>query len=260
LIAVLTLSLLGIAGCGSDSTNSGASAADAGSKPTLVVFGASSLEPAFEAYADNFPDAEIDFSFAGSDTLAAQIRQGIEPDVFAAANTTYPEELHKAGLLKKPQVFATNRLVLAVPAGSDIDSVEQAAEPGVAVAIGAEGVPVGDYTRAVIGALPQKQARAILGNVASEEPDVAGIAGKLSQGAVDAGFVYRSDVAASDGALTAVALPAKISPDVSYGVGVGAGAAEPKVAQQFIDGLLDGAGAAALADNGFGVPGASGAS
>ena len=39
-----------------------------------------------------------------------------------------------------------------------------------------------------------KQSEAILANVRSEEPDVAGITGKLTQGAVDAGFLYASDV------------------------------------------------------------------
>ena len=56
------------------------------------------------------------FSFAGSDELAAQIRQGVKPDVFASANTKLPDELYAKGLVEKPTVFAANRLVLAVPA------------------------------------------------------------------------------------------------------------------------------------------------
>jgi len=250
LVVVLALTVLGVSGCGSD--NSTSSTADPAT--TLVVFGASSLEPAFEAYADRFPGAEIEYSFAGSDTLAAQIQQGVKPDVYAAANTTYPDDLYKDGLLEKPTVFATNQLVLAVPADSEIDSVEGVAEPGVSVAIGAEGVPVGDYTREVIGSLPRAEGDGILDNVASEEPDVAGIAGKLTQGAVDAGFVYISDVAASGGELRALELPADVSPDVSYGVGVGAEAAEPALARQFVEGLLEGAGADALTANEFGPP------
>ena len=38
-------------------------------------------------------------SFAGSDELAAQIRQGVKPDVYAAANTKLPDALHEKGLL-----------------------------------------------------------------------------------------------------------------------------------------------------------------
>ena len=42
---------------------------------------------------------DVELSFAGSDELAAQIRQGGKPDVFAAANTKLPDELHAEGLL-----------------------------------------------------------------------------------------------------------------------------------------------------------------
>ncbi len=81
---------------------------------TVVVSAASSLEAALTAYAD---DAGIDAKqqFAGSDELAAQIRQGVKPDVYAAANTTLPDELHADGLVEKPVEFASNTLVLAVP-------------------------------------------------------------------------------------------------------------------------------------------------
>jgi molybdate transport system substrate-binding protein len=244
LAALLAAALL-VASCGGD---------EGGGKPELTVFAASSLEPAFESYAGRFEDAEVAFSFAGSDTLAAQIRQGVEPDVFAAASTTYPEELFQAGLLEKPVVFATNELVLAVPADSEIGSVADVARAGTSVAIGAEGVPVGDYTREVLDALPGGEGEAILANVGSEEPDVSGIVGKLTQGAVDAGFVYRSDVAAAGEQLRAIEIAARISPEVAYGAGVGSSSGEPELAQDFIDGLIDGAGADALAANEFGPP------
>jgi molybdate transport system substrate-binding protein len=87
--------------------------------------------------------------------------------------------------------------------------------------------------------------------VRSEEPDVAGITGKLTQGAVDAGFLYASDVAATDGALKAIELPDELQPEVAYGAAVVKGAKQPELAQQFIDGLLDGAGVQALQDAGF---------
>ncbi len=102
--------------------------------------------------------------------------------------------------------------------------------------------------------LPKEESEAILDNVRSLEPDVAGIVGKLTQGAVDAGFVYVTDVVATDGALTAIDLPADLQPDVAYGVAVVDGAENPEGAQSFIDGLLEGEGADALADAGFKPP------
>ena len=213
---------------------------------------AASLKAAFTEYGKQFPDADVRFSFAGSDELAAQIEQGVKPDVYAAANTKLPDELHEKDLVEKPTVFAGNGLVLAVPAGSDnVTSLEDLTKEGVTIAIGQEDVPVGSYTRTVLDKLPAEQSEAILANVRSEEPDVAGITGKLTQGAVDAGFLYASDVAATDGALKAIELPGDLQPEVAYGAAVVTGAKEPELAQQFIDGLLDGAGAQALEDAGF---------
>jgi molybdate transport system substrate-binding protein len=246
-LPVALLVALMVCGCGSDSTSTTASGGQ------VVISAASSLQTAFTAYADA-AGVDAKQSFAGSDDLAAQIRQGVTPDVYAAANTSLPDDLYKDGLVSKPVVFATNTLVLAVPADSAIDSVDDLTAADTPIAIGAEGVPVGDYTREVLDRLPAAESDAILANVRSEEPDVASIVGKLTQGAVDAGFVYVTDVTATDGALKAVDLPARLEPDVAYGAAVVSGASNPDGAQQFIDGLLDGDGADALKAAGFGPP------
>ncbi|CAN5540589.1 molybdate ABC transporter substrate-binding protein [soil metagenome] len=234
-------------GGGSDSST------DGGGGDQLVVSAASSLEPAFTAYADQ-AGVDAKQSFAGSDDLAAQIRQGVTPDVYAAANTSLPDDLYKDDLVSKPVVFASNSLVLAVPADSDISSLEDLTASGVTLATGEENVPIGDYTRQVLDRLPASESSAILGNVRSEEPDVAGIVGKLNEGAIDAGFLYVTDVTAADGELKAITLPKDLQPDVAYGVAVVNGAENPDGAQAFIDGLLSGAGAKALREAGFGPP------
>jgi len=241
--AALAAFAAALAACGDDDSN----------QSEVIVSAASSLEPAFTEYAER---AGIDAkqSFAGSDELAAQLRQGVRPDVYAAANTSLPEELHAEGLVTEPVVFATNELVLAVPADSAIESLEDLAVPGTALAIGDEGVPVGDYTREVLDHLPAADRDAILAGVRSQEPDVAGIVGKLTQGGVDAGFVYVTDVVAAGDALRAIELPRRLRPDVAYGAAVVDGAANPGGARGFIDGLLRGAGAEALRGAGFGPP------
>ena len=92
---------------------------------------------------------------------------------------------------------------------------------------------------------------AILANVRSEEPDVAGIVGKLTQGAVDGGFTYVTDVRAAKGALRAIELPATLQPAVAYGISIVNGSRHAALAQRFIDGLLNGRGAADLRAAGF---------
>lgn len=218
--------------------------------PALVVSAAASLTGALGVYGDSLPGEER-FSFAGSDELAAQIRQGAAPDVFASANTRYPEELAADGLVEEPVVFAQNRLVVVVPTDSAVDSLGELGEPGLDVVIGAPGVPAGDYAREVLDRLPAAERGSILANVRSEEPDVKGVIGKVAQGAADAGFAYSSDVAAAPDQLGAIALPRRLRPEVAYGAAVVSGAAEPARAEEFIAGLLEGAGAEALREAGF---------
>jgi molybdate transport system substrate-binding protein len=240
-VAAVALAVAGVGGCGGSSD------------PALRVSAAASLQPAFTKYAAAaFPDAQIHQSFAGSDQLAAQIEQGARPDVFASANTQYPEMLHAEGLVEKPVELARNRLVLAAPADGAIRSLADAAEPGRSIVIGDPDVPVGSYTREVLGRLPEAERTAILGNVRSQEPDVASIVGKLTEGAADAGFVYATDVRASGGALRAIPLPASLRPEVAYGIAVVAGSDNASLATRFVRGLLpNGPGARILRDAGF---------
>src|SRR5215213_6791218 len=148
-LAVLLALTAGMSGCG------GGSGTARGERPPLVVSAASSLKPAFEDYATSFDAARPAYAFAGSDELAAQIRAGAHPDVFAGANSKLPDALHAEGLVDAPVAFATNRLVIAVPSGSDrVRSVEDLARDGTKLVIGAKDVPIGDYTRNVLGGLP----------------------------------------------------------------------------------------------------------
>ena len=101
----------------------------------------------------------------------------------------------------------------------------------------------------------RRRGRAILANVRSEEPDVSGIVGKLTQGAADAGFVYATDVQAAGSKLKTIELPKALRPNVKFGVAVVKGAKEPEAAQAFINGLLEGEGREAMESAGFLPPG-----
>jgi len=242
-LALAAAMAVALAGCGGD---------DGGDNETdeLTVSAASSLTDAFEAHGE---ETAIDerFSFAGSDDLAAQIRQGAPVDVFAAANTSLPDALYEEGLVEEPTIFIANELVLAVPADSQMEKLHQVGDEGVDVVVGARGVPVGDYTREAINQIDGVLPRLIFNNVRSEEPDVKSIVAKLATGAADAGFVYASDVDAAGDDLVAIKLPELIAPDVQYGVAVVSGSDNSDAAHEFIDGLLGGAGREALLDAEF---------
>jgi molybdate transport system substrate-binding protein len=235
-----------VASCGGPGGSGGSSGSG-----KLVVLAASSLTEAVTEYAESFPGAEVKTSFAGSDTLAAQIRQRGKADVFLSADTEYPRQLRREGLVEKPVVFASNQLVIVVPAGSEIGSLAQLAQPGVKLVIGDESVPVGAYAREVLGRLPSAEREAIFANVAAEEPEVAAVVAKVVEGAADAGLVYRTDAVSAGDAVEAVEIPRALQPDVAYGGAVVSGSGDPQAASQFIAGLIEGEGAADLKRVGF---------
>src|SRR5690242_21639224 len=123
-IAPIAALLLALAGCGGDDSSTNGNAA---SGTALVVSAASSLTNALTDCSKQFDAAKVRLSFAGSDELAAQIRQGVKPDVYAAANTKLPDQLAQEGLLETPVKFATNELVIAVPKDSSISSINDLA-------------------------------------------------------------------------------------------------------------------------------------
>jgi molybdate transport system substrate-binding protein len=231
--------LLALAGCGSSG------------KPTLTVLGASSLTEALERYSEDFEEAEVRGSFAGSDQLAAQIRQGARGDVFASADTAYPAQLHREGLAQKPVVFARNRLVVVEPTSGKVESLADLARPGTKLAIGDPSVPVGAYTREVLGRLPAAERAAILANVRSEEPEVSSVLAKVASGAADAGFVYVTDAKTLVGQVRMVPVPPRLQPNVAYAAAVLSSSEHPDLARRYLDGLLHGRGGEELRRAGF---------
>ncbi len=90
-----------VVGCGDDDGERAAGTGTAAAaRETIVVSAAASLTEALTACQDEVKGVDPKLSFAGSDELAAQIRQGVKPDVYLAANTKLPAELREEGLLR----------------------------------------------------------------------------------------------------------------------------------------------------------------
>ena len=214
----------------------------------LTVYAAASLSEVFQEIA---PD--VTFNFAGSDELATQLREGAPADVYAAASPRYPDELFEEGLVGEPQIFATNRLVLIVPPDNPagIESVDDLTAEGVKLVVGAEGVPIGDYTRTVLETLG---ATDVLENVVSNEEDVKGVVGKITAGAADAGFVYVTDATAAGDDVEPIELPKDAQAVVRCPIAVLADSEQQDAAAAFVELVLGEDGQQALADAGFGPP------
>jgi molybdate transport system substrate-binding protein len=222
--------VLVLAGCGGDD----------GGEQTLVVFAASSLaEVAPEI------DAGAAVVVGGSNDLAAQLRDGAEADVFLSASAGPMEALRAGGLVEQPQVFASNRLVIVVPAANPagIETLDDLARSGVKLVVGAPGVPIGDYAREAL------RGHDALAQVVSLEDDVKGVVGKVVLGEADAGIVYSTDAKAAGDAVRVVAIPESRQPEIAYYAAVVSPPSDR--ARAYVDSLLGEAGRAVLALAGF---------
>src|SRR5690606_40663851 len=107
------------------------------------------------------------------------------------------------GDVDEPRVFATNELVVAVPADSEaVQSLEGLAKPGVRLVLAAPEVPAGGYARELLErastpeGLGEDFGQRALANLRSEEANVRAVLTKVQLGEADAGIVYRTDLAA----------------------------------------------------------------
>jgi molybdate transport system substrate-binding protein len=215
----------------------------------ITVFAAASLTGVFPQIA-----SAPRYSFGGSDQLAFQVRQGAPADVYAAASPKYPKLLFRDGLVRKPAVFATNRLVLIVPRPNPagLRTVYDLRRAGVKLVIGDPAVPIGSYTRQILDTLGITSE--VLKNVVSQETDVKGIVAKVALGEADAGFVYATDAKAVASKVKTIGLPDWAQPPIRYELAVVSSTSRPAAARAFVQRVLSKRGRTALARAGFGLP------
>jgi molybdate transport system substrate-binding protein len=216
-----------------------------------MIYAAASLTEVFKAF-----DPGQKYSFAGSNTLETQIKNGAPADIFASAAPLNTQRLFKAGLVDKPVTFTSNRLVLIVPKSNPagIHSVYDLKRKPVKLVIAGPAVPVGGYTRTV---LRKMGLTSVLDKVVSQESDVKAVTGKVALGQADAGFVYATDARPVSGQVSVIRIPAWAQPRVRYEIAVVSGSSNEATAQAWIKKLLSPKGQAFLKGYGFQpVPGA----
>jgi molybdate transport system substrate-binding protein len=257
LAAACALTAALASGCGSDAHTPSTTSAEGTATPSgsLMVFAAASLKKPFTAIGEQFktdnPGTSVEFSFAGSSDLVTQLTQGANADVFASADTKNMDKAAQAGLLAgDPVNFASNTLTIAVAPGNPegITSFGDLTREGLHVVVCAPQVPCGAATDKV------EQATGVQLNPVSEESSVTDVLNKVTSGQADAGLVYVTDVAGSDGKVTAVVSPEAAGAVNTYPIATLKGAADSELARKFVDYVTGGAGQQVLGNAGFGRP------
>jgi molybdate transport system substrate-binding protein len=211
----------------------------------LTIYAAASLTDVFQAF-----DPAQRYSFAGSNTLETQIKNGAPADLFASAAPLNTQRLFAQGLVQRPVTFTSNRLTLIVPRSNpaDLHSVYDLKTKPVKLVIAGAAVPVGSYTRTV---LRKMGLTSVLSKVVSQESDVRAVTGKVALGQADAGFVYVTDARAVADQVTLIRIPAWAQPRVRYEIAVVSSSSRQAAAQAWIKKLLSPKGQAALRSYGF---------
>jgi len=258
--AALALAGAALAGCSSSSTtssgaSSSASASSAALSGTITVFAAASLQKSFTALAATFekdhPGTTVKFSFAGSDTLAAQIDQGAPADVFASANQSTMETVEKAGnTTGTPTVFVKNTLEIAVPPGNPkgIKTLADLAKSGIKVAECAATVPCGSAAVKALAAAKVKL------TPVTYETEVTGALTKVELGEVDAALVYHSDIVGAGDKVEGVVFSTASDAVNSYPIDVLKGSTNASLAQAFVTYILSPSSEQYLLKAGFQAP------
>ncbi|MCF8466603.1 MAG: molybdate ABC transporter substrate-binding protein [Sneathiella sp.] len=192
----------------------------------VVVFAAASTANVITAAAQEFEKRtgfSITASFAGSGTLARQIKEGAPANIFISANMKWLDYLTKAGLLEAggSVEIASNQLVLIAPKDTVVpDPFDLGKLPSLLasefLAIGnPESVPVGAYTKSAFQSLniwDELKGKYV------QLPNVRAVLSLVERAEVPFAVVYATDAQLSKKVQIVTSLPQDAYPRISYGM------------------------------------------
>lgn len=252
LVALLSM-VLALAGCQSTAKE------ESKSEPVaLTISAAASLKDAMteiqSLYSAEAPDATLTLNFGSSGSLAQQISQGAEVDVFMSASAKDMTTLKDAQLMSDDTVknILGNEVVLIVPKDSTttITSFDQLVDPSITkIGIGEpSSVPVGQYAVDVFNfykVMDQIQSKIINGK------DVKEVLTWVETGNVDAGVVYSTDAKVSTSVKVVAIAPADSHKAIVYPAGVVKASKNAEAATAFVNYLSSDAAKAVFEKYGF---------
>jgi molybdate transport system substrate-binding protein len=255
------------AGCGPQGAGGSTAPEPAGrQRSDVIVFAAASLAESFTEIAQMFeqqhPGVKVVCNLAGSQALSAQIGQGAPADVFASASQNEMDNAIRSGrvVAGSQTTFARNKLVVVYPTDNPagLDKLQDLARPGLKLVFAARQVPVGKYSVEFLNKASEDASFGatfkddVLTNVASFEDNVKSVLTKVALGEGDAGIVYLSDISLDNaGKVGRFEIPDALNSIATYPIAPVSDAAQPELAQAFIELVLSAQGLEILARHGF---------
>lgn len=236
----------GCSGQSASTSSSSSSSSSGGSQKVLHVSAAASLTNVMQdiakEYEQQHPDVKVEFNFGSSGALQQAIENGGKSDLFVSAAQKQMNALEKGGLLADGtrRDLLINDVVLIVPKDSkkDITSFDDLNTDKVQkLALGEpKGVPVGQYSEQIfthMNNLDAMKAKAVYGT------DVRQVLSWIEQGEADAGLVYATDAAITDGVKVVAKAPADSHKPIIYPVSVLKDSKQIDLAKDFEQFLLN---------------------
>jgi molybdate transport system substrate-binding protein len=252
----LTLTVaISLSGCGSKPPSTADSSSRHPPANSIMVFAAGPLKPPFTLLAGKFqmenPSVTINFDFATSAELANKLAQGAKADVFASADSAQMDTVVKADLASRDPVnFASNTLVIVTAPGDpkQLRSFADLAKPDVRVAVCQASAPCGAGVQHI------EDDTGVHLNPVSEDSVGAAVLARVTDGAADAGLVYLNDAHKAGDTVGTVRFPEADQAVNIYPIVALRNAAQPALAQKFVELVTGATGQQVLSQAGFAEP------
>ncbi len=177
----------------------------------ITVYAAASLTETFdefaEAFAATYPDAFAVVTYDSSAAIAAGVTKGSKIDLFASSDPSQMDQVQTDGLMQAPEVvFATDAFEIVVAPGNPkmIADLAGLSKRSITVGLCEPERPCGRFARRMLKDNGVKLAPA-------DATDAADVLAQVASGAIDAGIVYGSEIAAAGAKVDRIAIPAEIN-------------------------------------------------
>lgn len=181
----------------------------------VTIFADSSLQSALDAMQGVVQSQGITrarYTYDLSQVLAAQISQGIKPDIFIADSLRTVQSVAQTGQVVSgtEQLLVTAKLMLVTPPPPQkgqpaikVHTLADLAQPGIKISVADPETAAGAYTTELLDKLAADPAYGpdfktkVFANISSREGDMGSVVSKVQQSQVDAGFAYLPDAKAT---------------------------------------------------------------